>query len=93
LVSFVLNGDTLYQGNCSISAGAVEPVQSEPRILQTSESLEIRYQDICIMNVYSSGGSFVRSVRPVEKDRLVIDFNGLASGIYIYYGNRAMGSW
>ncbi len=88
LSSFVLNGDTLYQGNCSIPAGITEPVQSEPLIMQTSDALEIQYKDISRLDVFSANGSFVKSVQPMEKDRLVIDFNGLANGIYIYYGNN-----
>lgn len=85
LDSFVLNGDTLYQGVCSIPAYTSEILHTEPVIIQTREHIDIRYPDLQTMQFYSSSGKLAGAVQSNEKDRVVFDTTGLSAGIYIYF--------
>jgi hypothetical protein len=85
LDSFVLNGDTLYQGVCSIPAPVAERIIKEPTVILTRENIEVRYPDLGEMQFYSSSGKLIGFAKATEKDRILYDVTMLPSGIYIYH--------
>ena len=83
LQSFTLNGDTLYQGICEISAG-IKPIDQHIKLGQDQNSLWFDMDDDSCIELYDLLGK--RKISQVVKkaSRTSISMVGLDTGIYLY---------
>lgn len=83
LQSFTLNGDTLYQGICEISAG-IKTIDQHVKFGQDQNSLWFDMDDDSCIELYDLLGK--RKISQVVKkaSRTSISMLGLDSGIYLY---------
>ena len=83
LQSFTLNGDTLYQGICEISAG-IKPIDQHVKFGQDQNSLWFDMDDDSCIELYDLLGK--RKISQVVKkaSRTSISMVGLDTGIYLY---------
>ena len=83
LQSFTLNGDTLYQGICEISAG-IKPIDQHVKFGQNQNSLWFDMDDDSCIELYDLLGK--RKISQVVKkaSRTSISMVGLDTGIYLY---------
>jgi hypothetical protein len=84
LDSFVLNGDTLYQGVCSIPAPVRETKPIAHTVIQTLETLDVRYPGLTGMQFYNCAGQCIDNAKAYEKDRILFDIQSLPVGVYLY---------
>ena len=83
LLSFVLNGDTLYQGTCSIPLSTIEP-KSVPIINQTESIFSIKVDGLQSLDVFNLSGSLIASTKNSSSGQIDISLSSLSAGIYVY---------
>lgn len=86
LLNFVLNGDTLYQGTCSIPL-AIAPENPEVEIIQTQNKLTVKSDGLIELEVYSINGSLLKRQSSQNYNQIDCSFSEFPSGIYLYRGN------
>lgn len=85
LTNYVLNGDTLYQGTCSIPASIITKKPIQPLISQSANRFEIQFPGIEILTLYSGNGQFISTHKTDQKDVITLPTDHLAKGVYIYH--------
>ena len=85
LLNFVLNGDTLYQGTCSIPL-AIAPENPEVEIIQTQNELTVKSDGLIELEVFSINGSLLKRQSSQHNNQIDFSLSELPSGIYIYRG-------
>jgi hypothetical protein len=85
LLSFELNGDTLYQGNCT-SISAISKMDYKHSITQLNKQLIIEGIGIEQLLIYSSNFQMLVNQNCRKDTKLTIDCSKLPAGIYLYYG-------
>ena len=85
LLNFVLNGDTLYQGTCSIPLSISQNNQS-PIISQTEVLFSIKAQGLSKLAIFSVNGSYISDYRSNSEGQIDVPIASLAPGVYLYHG-------
>jgi len=83
LQSFTLNGDTLYQGICEISAG-IKPINQDIKFGQDQNSLWFDMEDDSCIELYDLLGKRKISHIVKKASRTSISMEGHETGIYLY---------
>ncbi len=86
LLNFVLNGDTLYQGTCSIPL-AIASENPEVEIIQTQNELTVKADGLIELDVFSINGSLLKHQSSQHNNQMNCSFSEFPSGIYLYRGN------
>jgi hypothetical protein len=83
LQSFTLNGDTLYQGICEISAG-IKPTNQDIKYGQDQNSMWFDLEDDSSIELYDLIGKrkFYQEVK--KASRTSISMLGFENGVYLY---------
>jgi len=81
---FTMNGDTLYNGTCSIFPNDIDEIgrKTKLQIIAFEEELQIEGKDINEIYLFSSVGQIVSVFTNLNSNRLSINTNNLQTGIY-----------
>lgn len=92
LIRFMLNGDTLYNGSCTIPAGFDLQTENQLPIRAIVQSGVLRFEpsDIESVAIYTTTGQLI--LRKNRINSATIDLEGYAPGIYIYSAATAHGT-
>lgn len=83
LLSFVLNGDTLYQGTCSIPL-SINEHKSVPIITQTETLFSVKAEGLQNLEVFNINGSLMTSIKYSSNGQIDIPLSSFSTGIYVY---------
>lgn len=89
LQSFILNGDTLYKGNCTGNVGIVErKTQEEVQLAMLDDAIQVSLTGNFDIALYQITGGLVYQVKAVENKHLIKYKGVFPAGVYLLQLNN-----
>jgi hypothetical protein len=85
LLSFEMNGDTLYMDNCT-SINAISKLDTKHSIKQLNNQIIIEGKGIAQLKMYDLSHHLIMQQHNNNVSQVAADFTLLPTGIYLYYG-------